>query len=89
MDAGPSTHPTSEKLQAYGSGKLDDASAEVVRKHLEDCADCWREVTAISASSSAARAEPMAAVTADEAPGESTSSQPCLPRAKSTLRRPV
>ena len=45
MDAGPSTHPTPETLQAYGLGKLDDASAEVVSKHLEDCPDCRRQVT--------------------------------------------
>ena len=45
MDAGPSAHPTLESLQTYGLGKLDDASAEVVSKHLEDCPDCWRHVT--------------------------------------------
>jgi hypothetical protein len=34
MDTDPILHPTSEILQAYGVGKLDDASAEAVYKHL-------------------------------------------------------
>ena len=40
MDTHPAIHPTSEILQAYGLGDLDDASAEAVNKHLEDCPDC-------------------------------------------------
>jgi anti-sigma factor ChrR (cupin superfamily) len=40
MDTHPTPHPTSEILQAYGLGELDDASAEAVYKHLEDCPDC-------------------------------------------------
>ncbi len=32
-------------MQAYGFGKLGDASAEVVGTHLEDCPDCRRTVT--------------------------------------------
>ncbi len=51
MDAGPSAHPTFETLQAYGFGKLDDASAEVVSKHLEDCPDCRRQVTEMAPDS--------------------------------------
>jgi hypothetical protein len=43
MDAGPSTHPTPESVQAYGQGMLDAAAAEVVSKHLEDRHDCRRE----------------------------------------------
>jgi hypothetical protein len=30
-------HPTTETLRAYSLGKLDDASAEAVLKHIEDC----------------------------------------------------
>ena len=44
MDIHPSLHPTSEILRAYGLGMLDDASAEAVYKHLEDCPDCRRQV---------------------------------------------
>ena len=32
-----SPHPTDQTLHAYGLGKLDDASAESVNKHLESC----------------------------------------------------
>ena len=39
MDAS-AEHPAHETLQAYGLGKLDDALAEVVSKHLEACPDC-------------------------------------------------
>ena len=45
MDTGPSPHPTTETLQAYGLGKLDDALAKVVSEHLEDCPNCRRQVT--------------------------------------------
>ena len=51
MDTNPSLHPTSEILQAYGLGKLDDASAEAVHKHLEDCPDCRRQVAEMSPDS--------------------------------------
>ncbi len=51
MDTHPAIHPTSEILQAYGLGKLDDASAEAVNKHLEDCADCRRKAAEMSPDS--------------------------------------
>ena len=44
MDAQPSPHPTPETLRAYGLGELDDASAQIVREHLEHCSDCRRQV---------------------------------------------
>ena len=55
MDTHPSHHPTSETLQAYGLGKLDDASAEAVNKHLEDCPDCRRQVAEMAPDSFLAR----------------------------------
>ena len=48
MDAPPATHPTDQTLSSYGLGKLDDASAESVNKHLEQCPDCRNRVAAIS-----------------------------------------
>ncbi len=41
-------HPSDQTLSAYGLGKLDDASAETVRKHLEDCDSCQRRVAELS-----------------------------------------
>jgi hypothetical protein len=35
MGATAAVHPNDQVLQAYGLGKLDDASAESVNKHLE------------------------------------------------------
>ncbi len=48
MDAGPSAHPTPETLQAYALAKLDDASAEVVSAHLDDCPDCRQQLTELA-----------------------------------------
>jgi serine/threonine protein kinase len=48
MDATATLHPTDQTLQAYGLGKLDDASAESVTKHLEDCESCERRVAELS-----------------------------------------
>ena len=48
MDAPPATHPTDQTLSSYGLGKLDDASAESVNKHLEQCPDCRNRVAEIS-----------------------------------------
>ena len=74
MDAGPSPHPTPETLQAYGLGKLDDASAGVVREHLEDCPDCRHQVTAITASKSEAPDSPTTGATVGDASLDSSSS---------------
>ena len=41
-------HPSDQTLSAYGLGKLDDASAETVSKHLEDCDSCQRRVAELS-----------------------------------------
>ena len=48
MDVHPATHPTDQTLSSYGLGKLDDASAESVHKHLEECPVCRKRVAAIS-----------------------------------------
>ena len=41
-------HPSDQTLSAYGLGKLDDASAGTVSKHLEDCDSCQRRVAELS-----------------------------------------
>ena len=51
MDAHPVTHLTDQTLSSYGLGKLDDASAEAVNQHLEQCADCRKRVAEMSADS--------------------------------------
>ena len=40
MDAPPLCIRPTRPCSSYGLGKLDDASAEAVSKHLEDCPDC-------------------------------------------------
>jgi serine/threonine protein kinase len=50
-----SSHPNDQKLQSFGLGKLDDASAESVSKHLETCPDCQSRVAEVSSDSFLAR----------------------------------
>ena len=42
MDAFPSNHPSPENLRAYSLGRLDDASALAVGRHIEQCRECQR-----------------------------------------------
>jgi anti-sigma factor RsiW len=51
MGATAAVHPTEQTLQSYGLGKLDDASAESVHKHLESCSDCRNRVAEVSSDS--------------------------------------
>ncbi len=51
MGVTAAVHPTDQTLHAYGLGKLDDASAESVNKHLESCSDCRRRVAELSSDS--------------------------------------
>jgi serine/threonine protein kinase len=55
MESRHVSHPSADVLQAFGLGKLDDASAEVVASHLDDCADCRQAVAAQSGDSFIAR----------------------------------
>ncbi len=48
MDAHAVAHPADRTLQAYGLGRLDDASAESVAAHLERCPTCRRRVAELS-----------------------------------------
>ena len=64
MDAGPSAHPTPETLHAHGLGTLDGASAKLVREHLAGCPDCRRQLTEITAASSAEPSTSPTALTA-------------------------
>ncbi len=41
-------HPADPILQAYGLGKLDDASSASVSQHLESCDSCRRRVAEVS-----------------------------------------
>ena len=51
MDAHAAVHPTEQTLSSFGLGKLEDASAEAVSKHLEQCPDCRKRVAEMSADS--------------------------------------
>jgi S1-C subfamily serine protease/tRNA A-37 threonylcarbamoyl transferase component Bud32 len=48
MPANPGTHPSANTLRSFGLGKLDDATAEKVARHLESCPGCRQELTALS-----------------------------------------
>jgi hypothetical protein len=51
MSASQILHPNDQTLSAYGLGKLDDASAESVNKHVLSCSDCQRRVAELSSDS--------------------------------------
>ncbi len=51
MDAPPTRHPTDQTLHAYGLGQLDDASAERVNQHLEQCSECRHGVAELTSDS--------------------------------------
>jgi serine/threonine protein kinase len=51
MPATPATHPSADTLQSFGLGKLDDAAAEEILRHLENCPDCHKQVAALSGDS--------------------------------------
>ena len=48
MGATAAAHPTDPALRAYGLGKLDDAAAHSISKHLEHCESCQRRVAELS-----------------------------------------
>ena len=48
MGATAAVHPADPILQAYGLGKLDDASSASVSQHLEACDPCQRRVAELS-----------------------------------------
>jgi hypothetical protein len=48
MNVPPAIHPDEATLSSFGLGKLDDASSDVVSKHLEECPDCRKRVAEIS-----------------------------------------
>jgi serine/threonine protein kinase len=48
MEARPAPHPSSDILRAFGSGQLDDATAEMVVAHLETCPSCSAKAAGMS-----------------------------------------
>jgi len=48
MDTTSKLHPTDQTLRSFGLGMLDDASGELVQKHLEGCPDCRRHVAEVT-----------------------------------------
>jgi serine/threonine protein kinase len=44
VDAPAKVHPTDETLSSFGLGKLDDAAAESVSRHIERCPQCRKRV---------------------------------------------
>ena len=77
MDAHASPHPTSETLQAYGLGTLDDDSVEAVSKHLEACSDCRRQVAEMAPDSFLARLREAQEVPAKSAHAGASDGPPC------------
>src|SRR4051812_12258956 len=51
MDAAPALHPTDQTLSSFGLGKLADGPAEAINIHLEQCPDCRKRVSEMSADS--------------------------------------
>src|SRR5438270_5161834 len=51
MPANPVPHLSTELLQSFNLGKLDDATAEKVMRHLEACPACRQQMAALSGDS--------------------------------------
>jgi hypothetical protein len=51
MPVNPVAHPSAELLQSFNLGKLDDATAERVLRHLEACPACRQQLAALSGDS--------------------------------------
>jgi serine/threonine protein kinase len=95
MDAASSGHPTRKKLSSFGLGKLDEPSADVVSRHLEQCPDCRKQVAEMSADSFLGRVRdaqvqaPVMSATDQSRTSSATSSrfgpQPAVPPPSHTL----
>jgi WD40 repeat protein len=55
METRAGAHPSSESLQAYALGKLNEAAARSLSDHLVDCPACREQAAAMSADSFLAR----------------------------------
>ena len=73
MESHPVTHPSADMLQAFGLGKLDDASAEAVISHLDECSECRQAVAALSGDSFVERLRQAHDRHATRPPGQSVS----------------
>ncbi len=51
MGATDAVHPSDQVLRAYGLGKLDEVSSQLVNTHLEGCTACQNRVAAMSSDS--------------------------------------
>ena len=71
MTAQRGTHPPADILKALGLGKLDVRSVDVLMKHLDQCADCRKEVTALSGDDFLNRLRPPQGRNATPAPANS------------------
>ena len=91
MGVTAAVHPTDQTLQSYGLGKLDDASAESVNKHLDACPACRRRVAELSSDSFVGRsasAKGEADPTAPVVPRSTACADECGSRVPSRRRRP-
>ncbi len=48
MEARAVRHPAADALKAFGLGKLDDASADTILRHLDGCPQCRAAVASLS-----------------------------------------
>ncbi len=51
MEAVQTRHPSDQALHAYGLGKLDEATAESVNKHVGSCPACRERVAGLTSDS--------------------------------------
>ncbi|HEX3450929.1 MAG TPA: protein kinase [Isosphaeraceae bacterium] len=51
MGAAAPVHPNDQTIQSFGLGKLDDALAASIQRHLESCTDCRRRVAEVTSDS--------------------------------------
>src|SRR5579862_6139313 len=69
------THPSAQELNAFGQGKLSDAAATTIARHLETCLDCQEAVANLPPDAFVAKVKAAKASSSSLPPGQA----PVLP----------
>ncbi len=89
MGARAVSHPTTDALQAFAMGKLDDASADTILRHLDACADCRKAAAALSGDDFLVRLRKAKGATSTPAPAMTLNPVPAGAKPSPHASRPA